>query len=84
VDDEQDEPVRRDWGDRLNIAYNRTWEWRDALGCLWLPGLFVILSVAILLGRLGVPALLLQIGTVAAIIGLLISFWRISRSRTKV
>jgi len=86
VDDQRDkreQPVQRDWGDRLNIAYNRTWEWRDALGCLWLPGLFVILSVAIWLASRGTPALLLQVGTVAAMVGLLITFWRIARSRTK-
>jgi len=81
---EREKPAERDWGDRLNIAYNRTWEWRDALGCLWLPGLFVILSVAIWLGSLGAPALLLQVGTIAAMIGLLIAFWRISWFRTKL
>jgi len=82
ADDERDEPVGRDRGG--NIAYNRSWEWRDALGCLWLPGLFAILSVAIGLGALGVPPLALQVGTAAAMIALLIAFWRISRSRTKV
>jgi hypothetical protein len=66
VADQREKPVQEDWGDRLNIAYNRTWEWRDAMGCLWLPGLFVILSVAIWLGSLGAPALLLQVGTIAA------------------
>jgi hypothetical protein len=63
------------------IAYNRTWNWRDALGCLWLPGLLVIISIAIWLGYLGVPALFLQLGTVAAMIALLVAFWRISSSR---
>jgi hypothetical protein len=80
VGEQRDRPVERDVGDRDNIAYNRTWNWRDGLGCLWLPGLFVILSVAVWLGGRGVPTFPLQLGTVAAMIGLLIAFWRISRS----
>jgi hypothetical protein len=82
VDDQRDDPVGRDRGG--SIAYNRSWEWRDALGCLWLPGLFVILSLAIWLGARGVPAPALQIGTVAAMVGLLVAFWRISKARTKI
>jgi hypothetical protein len=82
VDDQRGDPVGQDRGG--SVAYNRSWEWRDALGCLWLPGLFVILSVAIGLGALGVPRLALQVGTAAAMIAMLIAFWRISRSGTKV
>jgi hypothetical protein len=89
VDDQRDQSVEdenaRQADDRPDnpIAYNRTWAWRDGLGCFWLPGLLVILSIAVWLGAVGVPALLLQLGTVAAMIGLLIAFWRISRSGDK-
>ena len=67
-------------GDRYNVGHDRTFEWRDALGCVWLPGLIVILSIAIWLGQVGVPTAPLQVGTVVALIGLGIALWLIGRS----
>ncbi len=67
-------------GDRYNLSHDRDFEWRDALGCLWLPGLGVIISVAIWLGQVGVPTVPLQVGTVVALVGFGIAMWRIGRS----
>jgi hypothetical protein len=54
--------------------------WRDSLGCVWFVALAVVLSLAILLGQLGVPARVLQVGTIAVLIGLLAVLWLIGRS----
>ena len=77
-------PQRSYLGDPYNLGQDRTFEWRDALGCLWLPAFVAVLSIAIWLGQAGVPMVPLQVGTVAAIIGLGIAFWLIQKARRGV
>jgi hypothetical protein len=80
-DEPQPESRRAGLESFLGDRYPSSWEWRDGLGCVWFVGLGAILTIAIWLGKLGVPGIVLQIGTVAAIVGMLIGFWLLGRSR---
>ena len=64
----------------LGERYARTWEWRDSLGCLWIPGLIVILSILIWLGDKGIAGIALLLLAGVAIIGLFAAFSLIARS----
>ena len=82
-DQQEPESRRGDLQSFLADRYPSSWEWKDSLGCVWIVALGAILTVAVWLGRLGIPRIVLQIGTVAAIVGLLVGFWVLGRSRRR-
>jgi hypothetical protein len=59
------------------LVYERyviDWEWKNYLGCLWLPGLFVIISVAQWLSAVGVRRTAVQLTALAAVFALFFVF----------
>ena len=58
----------------------RTWEWKDSLGCVWFVALGVVITIAIGLSQLGVPSRVLQVGTIAVLVALIVVLWLIGRS----
>ena len=79
--DDQREPPRGGLVSFLGERYPRSWVWRDSLGCVWLPAFAVVLTVAILLGQLGVPSRVIQIGTVVVLAALIVALWLLGRTK---
>lgn len=76
------EPEPAPWGLQafLGERIPRTWEWKDSLGCVWIVAIAAVLTLAIGLAQLGVPSRVLQLGTLAVLVGLAVAFWLIGRS----
>jgi hypothetical protein len=65
------------------LVYERyiiDWEWKNYLGCLWVPGLVMIIFVAQWLIGVGVAHITVQLIALAALFGLFLAFGLIDLS----
>jgi len=65
------------------LVYERyvlDWEWRNYLGCFWLPGLVAVLFVSQRLSQMGVARAAVQLIALAAVFGLFLVFGLIDLS----
>jgi hypothetical protein len=65
------------------LVYQRyllDWEWKNYLGCLWIPALFLIIVISQWLAQIGVHQGLVQLVGVAAVFGVFLSFGLIDLS----
>ena len=82
----EDEPGGRSGPGSEPLVYERyllDWEWRNYLGCLWLPGLLLIISVSQWWSALGVPQVVVQVTALAAVLALFFAFALIDLSRDR-
>jgi hypothetical protein len=60
--------------------YGLDWDWKNYLGCLWLPGLLAILFVSQQLSQVGLSRTAVQLIALAAVFGLFLVFGLIDLS----